>query len=107
MSYHVFTTAANHKVAISDKHFLFVDGVEADPATVKLGQSLYREKTGQDKFRPTQARPPPSSHTRTTHTSLSRMLRRRRRRPSTTFSSPARIRTRTTSTRWRARRGAD
>ena len=31
---------ANHKVAISDKHFLFVDGVEADPATVKLGQSL-------------------------------------------------------------------
>ena len=73
----------------------------------KLSQSLYREKTGQDKFRPTQARPPPSSHTRTTHTSLSRTLRRRRRRPSTTFSSPARIRTRTTSTRWRARRGAD
>merc|ERR1712086_631328 len=34
----------------------------------KLGQSLYREKTGQDKFRPTQARPPPLlAHAHHTH----------------------------------------
>ncbi len=38
--YHVLTTEANQTIAISDKHWLFVDGVEADPATVKLGQML-------------------------------------------------------------------
>jgi len=40
MDFHVFTTAANHKITISDKHFLLVDGVETDPATVKIGQRL-------------------------------------------------------------------
>lgn len=40
MTYHVFTTEANLTIAISDKHYLFVDGVKADPATVVLGQTL-------------------------------------------------------------------
>lgn len=40
MDYHVFTTAAGREIAISDKHFLFVDGVETDPATVEIGQTL-------------------------------------------------------------------
>ena len=31
---------AKRSIAISDKHFLLVDGVEADPATVTLGQML-------------------------------------------------------------------
>ena len=40
VDYYVFTTEAGLKMAISDKHFLFADGVEADPATVTLGQML-------------------------------------------------------------------
>jgi len=39
-TYHVFTTEADLAIAISAKHFLFVDGVEVDPATVKPGQTL-------------------------------------------------------------------
>jgi hypothetical protein len=38
--YYKFTTEANLTVAIADAHYLFVDGVEADPASVKLGQTL-------------------------------------------------------------------
>jgi len=39
-SYHVFATDGGASVAISDNHWLLVDGVEADPATVQLGQML-------------------------------------------------------------------
>ena len=38
--YNVFTPEANLSISIADKHFLVVNGVEADPATVKLGQFL-------------------------------------------------------------------
>ena len=38
--FYVFTTEGNASIAISDRHWLFVDGVEADPATVKVGQML-------------------------------------------------------------------
>ena len=38
VSYHEFSTTSNLTIAISDKHFLFIDGVEADPESVKLGQ---------------------------------------------------------------------
>lgn len=39
-SYHVFTTATGRKIVISDRHYLFVDGVAADPTTVKVGSML-------------------------------------------------------------------
>ena len=39
-AYHKFTTKGGATVAISDDHWLFVNGVEADPATVKLGDRL-------------------------------------------------------------------
>ena len=38
--YHKLTTASGASIAISDDHYLFVNGVEADPATVQLGDRL-------------------------------------------------------------------
>merc|ERR550514_408000 len=39
-SYHVLSTDGGASIAISDRHWLIVDGVETDPATVRLGQML-------------------------------------------------------------------
>lgn len=39
IAYNIFTTA-NATIAISDHHWLFVDGVEMDPAFVNLGQHV-------------------------------------------------------------------
>ena len=39
-TYHKFTTKGGASVAISDDHWLFVNGAEADPATVKPGDLL-------------------------------------------------------------------
>ena len=39
-AYHKLTTRGGVTVSISDEHWLFVNGVEADPATVKLGDLL-------------------------------------------------------------------
>ena len=39
-AYHKLTTRGGATVSISDEHWLFVNGVEADPATVKLGDLL-------------------------------------------------------------------
>ena len=77
-TYHKFTTKGGASVAISDDHWLFVNGAEADPATVKPGDllttmdgALGRRRARRDDDR---ARRLP--HPRR----LGRLLRRRRRR---------------------------
>lgn len=39
-NYHMLTTDKNATIAISDKHWLFIDGVEVDPATARIGQTV-------------------------------------------------------------------
>ena len=48
MPYHKFTTKSGATVAISDDHWLFVNGAEADPATVKPGDLLTTFKREHD-----------------------------------------------------------
>lgn len=45
VSYHVFRTD-QATMRISDRHFLFVDGVETDPAEVTIGQTLFTSSSG-------------------------------------------------------------
>ena len=47
-TYHKFTTKGGATVAISDDHWLFVNGAEADPATVKPGDLLTTIEGTQD-----------------------------------------------------------
>ena len=47
MSYFRFHTAVGASVAISEGHFLFVDGVERNPSTIKVGEKLHTKCCGE------------------------------------------------------------